>query len=161
MNKSDISPKNIELIVYDFDGVMTDNTALIFEDGTEAVFVNRSDGLAIAKIKEIDIPQVIISTERNSIVTKRGEKLKIPVYQNIGDKLTCLKEVIETHQVSPQNTIYVGNDTNDLEAMKFVGWPIAPKDAHEQIKALAKFITDSPGGSGVIREILDLLTGKL
>ena len=79
MNKSDISPKNIELIVYDFDGVMTDNTALIFEDGTEAVFVNRGDGLAIAKIKEIDIPQVIISTERNSIFAKRGEKLKITV----------------------------------------------------------------------------------
>ena len=161
MDNLDLSPKNIELIVYDFDGVMTDNRALIFEDGTEAVFVNRGDGLAIAKIKEFDIPQVIISTERNSIVSKRAEKLKIPLYQNIGDKLTCLKEVIEDHQVSPQNTIYVGNDTNDLEAMKFVGWPIAPEDAHKEIKALATFITDSPGGNGVIREILDLLMGKL
>ncbi|TFB14028.1 haloacid dehalogenase [Candidatus Marinimicrobia bacterium MT.SAG.4] len=139
---------------------MTDNRALIFEDGTEAVFVNRGDGLAIAKIKEFNIPQVIISTERNSIVSKRAEKLKIPVYQNIGDKLKCLKKVIKDHQVSSKNTIYVGNDTNDLEAMKFVGWPIAPEDAHKEIKALARFITDSPGGNGVIREILDLLTGK-
>ena len=78
MNNSDLRLTNIELIVYDFDGVMTDNKVLIFEDGTEAVFVNRGDGLAIAKIKEIDIPQVIISSERNPIVAKRSWPITSP-----------------------------------------------------------------------------------
>ena len=155
--KNILNISTIELIVYDFDGVMTDNRALIFQDGSEAVFVNRSDGLAIGMIRSLNIPQVIISTEKNTIVKKRAEKLMIPFYQGIGDKLSCLKELLSNKNIDPGKTIYVGNDINDLEAMKFVGWPIAPRDAHQDILSIAKIVVDVQGGNGVIRKMFDII----
>jgi 3-deoxy-D-manno-octulosonate 8-phosphate phosphatase (KDO 8-P phosphatase) len=150
----------IKLMVYDFDGVMTDNRALLFPDGREAVFVNRSDGLAVGRITALGIPQVIISTEANEIVRTRAAKLQLPVHHNVGDKLACLRQVIAAHQASPNTTVYIGNDTNDLEAMQYVAWPIAPRDAHQDVLAAARIVTNARGGEGVIREILDLLTGE-
>jgi YrbI family 3-deoxy-D-manno-octulosonate 8-phosphate phosphatase len=150
----------IKLMVYDFDGVMTDNRALLFPDGREAVFVNRSDGLAVGRITALGIPQVIISTEANEIVRTRAAKLQLPVHHNVGDKLACLRQVIAAHQASPDTTVYIGNDTNDLEAMQYVAWPIAPRDAHQDVLAAARIVTNARGGEGVIREILDLLTGE-
>ena len=160
MTDAVLDAARIKLIVYDFDGVMTDNRALLFPDGREAVFVNRSDGLAISRISELGIPQVIISTEANKIVRTRAAKLQLSVHDNVGDKLACLRQEIATHQASPDSTIYIGNDTNDLEAMQYVAWPIAPQDAHQDVLAVARIVTNARGGEGVIREVLDLLTGE-
>lgn len=150
--------RDLDLVVYDFDGVMTDNRALILPDGSEAVSVNRSDGLAVGKLHDLGVPQVIISTEINEIVSTRAKKLQLPVYQGIGNKLECLREVLLARAASPEKTAYVGNDTNDLEAMRLVGWPIAPADAHPDILAVAKLVTQTRGGEGVIRELIDLLS---
>ena len=80
----------IDLIVYDFDGVMTDNRVLTFQDGTEAVFANRADGLAINMIKEMGINQIILSTEKNAVVEARARKIGIPAIHGVGDKNTVL-----------------------------------------------------------------------
>ena len=106
---------NIRLFVYDFDGVMTDNKALIFKDGSEAVYVNRADGLAISELRKADYSQVIITTETDEIVKRRAEKLKIPVYLGINNKLACLKEIINERKISKEEVMYIGNDINDLE----------------------------------------------
>ena len=82
----------VKLLVYDFDGVMTDNKALLFSNGDEAVFINRSDGLAIEKIKSLGISQIIISTETNSIVLKRAKKLGIDVINGVKNKLDELNK---------------------------------------------------------------------
>jgi len=149
--------KNIRLIVYDFDGVMTDNKALIFRDGSEAVYINRADGLAISELKKAGYSQVIITTETDEIVKRRAEKLDIPVYSDISDKLACLREVINEKNISKEEVIYIGNDINDLEVMNFVGFPISPNDAHQSIKMISKFVTKKSGGDGVIREVLDMM----
>ena len=78
--------KGLKLIIYDFDGVMTDNRALIMDDGREAVFIHRGDGFAVARIKEKGIAQIILSTETNPIVTARAKKLGIPVVQAVENK---------------------------------------------------------------------------
>ena len=148
----------LELLVYDFDGVMTDNRALIFRDGSEAVFVNRSDGLAVKRLRDLGVPQVIISTETDQVVSTRAEKLQLPVHQGIGNKLQCLREVMVTYSAHPEKTLYIGNDTNDIEAMRFVAWPIAPADAHHDVLEVARVITQARGGEGVIREVVDLLS---
>ena len=83
-------PSNIQLIVYDFDGVMTDNSVFVNEFGQESVKVSRADGLAIGEIKKMNIKQMIISTEPNPVVLKRAEKLKISCHQNISDKAEFL-----------------------------------------------------------------------
>ncbi len=146
--------KNIKLIVYDFDGVMTDNKVLILPNGDEAVFVNRSDGLAVQKINHLNVIQIIISSEKNPIVIKRSEKLNIQVFNGIENKLDALIRFLSEHiNIELDNVAFVGNDINDLEIMKNVGLKISPFDAVEEILKLSDFTTPSKGGDGVIRDI--------
>jgi len=149
--------KHIDLLVYDFDGVMTDNTAIVDQFGNESVRVNRSDGLAISEIRKKGIKQVIISTEHNPVVQMRAKKLQIPCINAVDDKRTVLENYLVEHKIDSERVVFIGNDINDLEAMKLVGMPIAPVDAHDSVKQIAKVVTKAKGGSGVIREILDLL----
>lgn len=146
--------KNIDLIIYDFDGVMTDNRVLVDENGKESVFCNRSDGLAISKIKQLGVPQMIVSTETNKVVETRAKKLKIPVLQGVDNKKEIVEKYCQEQNVDLKKVIYVGNDINDLEIMKAVGQAIAPADASQEIKDIANVITRAGGGEGVIRELL-------
>ena len=152
--------QHIQLIVYDFDGVMTDNHAYVFEDGREAVRVNRSDGLAISLFKKQHINQLILSTEKNSVVSKRAEKLKIPVLQGQENKKQTLMQYCEKNNISLSNVVYIGNDINDLEVMQSIGMPCCPNDAVPEIKAVAVYCFKSKGGEGVIRELYDRLNKK-
>jgi len=158
--KNKIVMKNIDLIVYDFDGVMTDNRILFFQDGTEAVMVNRADGLGINMIKELAIPQLILSTETNSVVSARAKKIGLPVLQGIGNKKKTLTEYCIQHNYDMKRVIYLGNDVNDYEVMSVVGFPLAPSDAHVKILNLAKIVLKAKGGEGVIREFADYLNGQ-
>lgn len=150
----------IDLIIYDFDGVMTNNTVIIDQNGNESIIVNRSDGLAISEIKKYNIKQIIISTEKNPIVQRRAEKLNIPCINAVENKKTVVEYYINDLNIDKNKVIYVGNDINDLESMQFVGLPVAPLDAHESIKKICKFITKSKGGDGVIRDLLDILISQ-
>ena len=152
-----LSGSKVKLIVYDFDGVMTDNKALVDQDGNECVFVNRSDGLAISKLKEMGIEQLIISAEKNPIVKKRAQKLGLACINAASDKKTVLKKYLEDKKINRKNVIFVGNDYNDLDAMKHVGYPVAPADACREVKDIAKIVTVASGGRGVIRELLDII----
>ncbi len=148
--------KDIDLIVYDFDGVMTDNRVIIFQDGTEAVIVNRSDGLGVDRFRSFGIPQLILSTEKNPVVKARAAKLHLEVIASCKDKKNELKKYCKKMKYDLSNVAYIGNDINDLEAMKIVGYPIAPADAHVEVKKIARIITKTMGGNGVIRELLDI-----
>ena len=147
----------IELLVYDFDGVMTDNTVYLNENGIEMVKVNRSDGLAISLIKDFGIKQIIISSEKNSIVEMRARKVGIECIYGVKDKVEALIDYANKGNIELSKVAFVGNEINDLEVMKIVGFSIAPFDAHNKIKELANYVTNSIGGGGVIREIYDLI----
>lgn len=155
--KSKINLKEIDLIVYDFDGVMTDNKVIVSNDGIEFVICNKADGMAVQKIKELKIPQIILSSEYNSVVKARAAKLKIDSLPGQDNKLVALKKYCRTNGYNPRKTIYIGNDINDLEIMQFVACPLCPSDAHEKIKQIALIIFKAKGGEGVIRELYDLL----
>lgn len=153
----EIDIKNIDIIIYDFDGVMTDNRVLVNEDGKESVFCNRSDGLAISRIKKMKIPQIIISTETNKVVEARAKKLGIPVIYCIDNKESVVREYCNKNNIDLGKVIFIGNDINDLEIMRVVGYPIAPSNASKEIKDIARVITVAKGSYGVIRELLDKL----
>ena len=125
-----INKNDINLIVYDFDGVMTDNRVIVSQDGTEAVTVNRADGLGVDYLRNEGIPQMILSTESNPVVQARAEKLGIEVVRNCRDKKRTLIREAEENGYDLSKVIFVGNDLNDLEAMKIVGYPVAPADSH-------------------------------
>lgn len=155
-----ITAKNVGLIVYDFDGVMTDNRVIVFQDGTEAVIVNRADGLGVDRLRTLGIPQLILSTETNPVVKARAAKLGLEVIASCKDKKIALKNYCDQNEYELQKVLYVGNDLNDLKVMEIVGFPVAPADAHPDIKSLAKLVTKAKGGEGVIREISDFLIAK-
>jgi len=154
-------PEKIDLIAFDFDGVFTDNKVLVTEDGKEAVYCNRSDGLGIDILKKYSIPMLIISTETNSVVAMRAKKLGLKVEQGIKDKKAFLIDYVKKNNYSLDNVIYMGNDINDLEAMKIVGCPVALIDAEEEVKRVAMIVIDRLGGNGAVRKLAEVLSKYL
>ena len=150
-----------DLLVYDFDGVMTDNRVLVFQDGTEAVFVSRADGWGIAELRKAGFKQIILSTENNPVVLARAKKLNIEVLQGSRDKAHDLIAYCQTNNIDLAKVLYIGNDLNDLDAMLLVGFPVAPSDAHPEILKIAKHTSQVRGGYGVIKELSELLLNKI
>lgn len=146
--------RNIKLIVYDFDGVFTDNKVILREDGLESVIVNRADGLAIGIIKDLGIRQIILTTETNRVVEVRAKKLGIPVVKGVSNKKETLIACCKQNNIHLQDVAYVGNDLNDLEVMKIVGFPLCPSDACEEIKSISKIVLSIPGGGGVAKDLI-------
>ena len=145
--------KQIRLIVYDFDGVMTDNHVYVDQDGKETAMVHRGDGLAVGLLRKMGVAQLILSTEVNPIVSHRAEKLKLPVIHKVPDKAEALKENCEKEGIPLSAVMYIGNDVNDLQAMELAGFRGAPADAEPEILAVADWISEKKGGMGVVREL--------
>ena len=136
---------------------MTDNKLYVDENGNEMVQVNRADGLGVAEIKKLGINQIIISTEKNSVVTARANKIGIYCLQGIEIKKEALIDYCYKNDYKLQNVAYVGNDINDKEVMEVVGITFCPNDAHDSIKNISNHILKTKGGNGVIRDLLDYL----
>lgn len=143
----------IKMIVYDFDGVMTDNNVFLDSSGSEFVKVNRSDGLGVKEIKNNHIKQIILTTEKVPIAKARANKLGLDCFNDIADKAYFLKKYCIENKISLSNVAYVGNDINDLDAIKLVGMKICPSDAYKPILEICDLVLQSKGGEGVIREL--------
>lgn len=152
-----IERSDIDLIVFDFDGVLTDNRVFVFSDGSEAVVCNRADGLAFDFLRKVGLPAHIVSTEKNPVVEARGRKLQIPVLSGVSDKESAVRSLckIGGHQI--ERVMFVGNDINDLAAMECVGYAVAVADSHPRVLAAADHVLASRGGEGVAREIVELV----
>lgn len=149
--------EGVELLVLDFDGVLTDNRVLVSQDGKESVMCHRGDGLGIERLRQAGIPVVVISKETNVVVSARCHKLDIPCFQNATDKLAVLKQVAEAHNVDLDKVAYVGNDVNDIASIKAAGAGIAVADAHPEVTVVADIVLRNSGGHGAVREICDLI----
>ncbi|HBF36344.1 MAG TPA: haloacid dehalogenase [Firmicutes bacterium] len=156
-DRQKISLKNIQAIIFDFDGIFTDNKVTVDEDGKESVICNRADGLGIKMLHVKAIPLLVLSTETNPVVAKRAQKLALNVIQGKEDKKDALLFYCKEKGIAPQNVMYVGNDVNDYDVMSIVGYPVAPKDAHPKIRRIAKLILHKKGGEGVIKELAENL----
>ena len=150
----------IELIIYDFDGVLTDNRVYVDQEGREMVQVNRADGLGISELQQLGIKQLIISTEENPVVTVRARKLGLPCLQGVMDKALALTKYCSSQKFLLERVAYVGNDINDLEAMQISGMSLCPTDAHPRIKQIVTHVLNTKGGGGVARELLDLFINQ-
>jgi N-acylneuraminate cytidylyltransferase len=153
-------PDQIELIVLDFDGVLTDNRVWVDQNGMERVAAHRGDGMGISRLKKAGFEVIVLSTETNPVVAARCEKLKIPVYQGIDDKGSALKSLLKERKINPEDVIYVGNDINDLPCFPLVGCAVAVADAHPDIHPHADLILSTKGGYGAVRELSDLIISQ-
>jgi YrbI family 3-deoxy-D-manno-octulosonate 8-phosphate phosphatase len=149
--------RDIDAILFDFDGVLTDNRVWVFQDGREAVACSRADGLAFDWFRAASLPVWIVSTERNEVVTRRAQKLKVPALQAVTDKAVALRTLAEEQNFALDRLIFVGNDVNDLPAMRLVGYPIAVADAHQAVLDIAAYRLATRGGQGVAREIAETI----
>jgi 3-deoxy-D-manno-octulosonate 8-phosphate phosphatase (KDO 8-P phosphatase) len=147
----------IKFIGFDFDGVMTDNAVYVDGSGRETVRCSRGDGMGIELLQKTGIIAYVISKEKNAVVAARCRKLRIKCVSGTDDKLPELKKILKKHRIDLKDAAFVGNDVNDSECLKAVGWPIVVKDAHPDVLALAKYITKAAGGHGAVREICDLI----
>jgi YrbI family 3-deoxy-D-manno-octulosonate 8-phosphate phosphatase len=142
--------RTIRLVVFDFDGVFTDNMVHVLEDGSEAVRCFRGDGIGLQKLKRVGIETIIISTEANPVVSVRSDKLGIRCLQGCADKRAALEGVVLAE------VAFVGNDVNDLPCLTSVGLPIVVRDAHADVVLHARYQTKTRGGYGAVREVCDL-----
>lgn len=146
---------SVELIAFDFDGVFTDNTVYVSQEGVESVRCWRSDGLGLSKLPSVGVQAFIISTEVNPVVTTRARKLKLDCKQGVEDKAAAILACCAALGVAPERTMFVGNDINDIPAFRSIGVPVAVADAHPDVLPLVMMLTEKPGGMGAVREICD------
>jgi len=153
--------EDLELVVFDFDGVMTDNTVMVSETGLEAVRCHRGDGWGIAHLLKAGIRTMVLSTEKNPVVAARCAKLNLPCHQGIANKASYLADLLKHDNIDPERVAYVGNDLNDMECMSQVGVPVAVADAHPSVIAVSVLVLSRCGGQGAVREFCDMVLARI
>lgn len=151
-------PKNPSAIIFDFDGVFTDNRVYVGQSGDEYVLCDRSDGLGIGNLKKTGIPMLVLSTEQNPVVSARCQKLDLECLQGAQNKQEELVRWAASRQIDLSNAIYVGNDINDIGCLRTVGYPVVVQDCHPSVLTYAKVILNAVGGAGAVRMITDIFT---
>jgi 3-deoxy-D-manno-octulosonate 8-phosphate phosphatase (KDO 8-P phosphatase) len=147
--------ERVRLAVFDFDGVFTDNRVWVNERGEEMLAFSRSDGLGLRRLGEVGVTPLIVSMEQNPVVSARAGKLGVECVTGADDKLDVLRERVARDGLSLDEVAYVGNDVNDAGCLGAVGLPVVPSDAWPEVKGLARWVLERPGGHGCVREFCD------
>lgn len=153
--------RRVRLAVFDFDGVLTDNRVLVLQDGTEAVWCSRADGLGLAALARIGVATLVLSTETNPVVGVRCDKLGVRCIQGCDRKADALRAEADRLGVPLANVAYLGNDVNDLECLRIVGFPACVRDAHPAVQRAASWIARRRGGEGAVREFCDYVAARV
>jgi N-acylneuraminate cytidylyltransferase len=154
-------PDRIDLLIFDFDGVMTENGVWVDEEGREMARCDRGDGWGVGRLAAAGVRMMIMSTEIRTIAAARAAKLGIPCHHAIADKGAFLRQVLTEGGIDAAHVAYVGNDVNDLPAMSQVGFPVAVADAHPDVLRIAKLVLGRPGGRGAVRELCDMVLARV
>ncbi len=150
--------KQIKLIIFDVDGVLTDGSLFIGDDGQEYKAFNSRDGHGMKMLQRSGVDIAIITGRTSEVVKHRVKDLGIKyVYQGQLDKVIAMKDLLSTLKLEPDVVAYVGDDVVDLPVMLKIGLAIAVQNAHKLVKMHSHWITPSEGGKGAAREICELI----
>lgn len=150
--------KNIKLVIFDVDGVMTDGRIIVDDNGVETRIFDIKDGFGAIALKMTGIECAIITSKSSGAVRRRAQELKIErYYEGIRKKTEPYEEMLANLGITDAEVCYVGDDLVDLSMMRRVGLPIAVADAVDDIKEVAKYVTKAPGGRGAVREIAEMI----
>lgn len=161
LSATDRLPKSPSAVVFDFDGVFTDNSVIVLGDGREAVVANRSDGLGIANLRKAGLPLMVLSSEENQILAARCKKLRLPFKHGLTDKLEAFHQWLAENNLERSSVVYVGNDSNDVSCLMAAGCGVVVADAHKDAIQSADIILERSGGHGAVREISDMLISRM
>jgi len=150
--------KRVRLVAMDVDGVLTDAGMYYSESGDELKKFNTRDGMGIKMLQAAGLVTAFITKEKTAIVERRGQKLAVPeVHQGIDDKLAVLTALAQKYGLSLDQVAYIGDDVNDLDALRAIGFSAAPADAMPSVLKSVHYICAKKGGEGAVREIADLI----
>jgi len=148
----------IRLMAFDVDGVLTDGRLWYGDQGEVFKSFHALDGHGLRLLKECGITVALITGRESDIVTRRASELGIAeVHQNIRDKLSCLKEIVERRNLTLDQVGYMGDDLIDITAMRRVGFAASVPNAPHYITQLAHWVADVAGGMGAARQCCDLI----
>jgi 3-deoxy-D-manno-octulosonate 8-phosphate phosphatase (KDO 8-P phosphatase) len=169
LSSKDISILDLHTIIFDFDGVFTDNFVYVDDRGVESVKCSRADSYGISLLNEYifnsgqEIEAFVLSTEVNEVVLKRCKKMGIGCHKGERQKTKYLDEWFSVNRGEMADpyygAAYFGNDLNDLGVMEKVRFSFAPVDAHPRIKGAATHVLTAQGGQGFVREGIELILG--
>lgn len=147
---------DITTFIFDVDGVLTDSSVHVSQNGEMLRIMNIRDGFAMKAAIESGYNVCIISGGSNEGVRIRLRNLGITdIHLASPNKVETFKEYIDIYNIDPQHVLYMGDDIPDYHVMKLVGLPTCPQDAVAEIKAISKYISHKNGGRGAVREIIE------
>ena len=148
---------DIKAVLFDFDGVFTDNSVWVDENGCEYVKCSRYDGFGISALHSAGIFTCVLTTETKPLASLRCQKLRLQCFDSLNNKLAFASQILEQHSIDFSNTVFVGNDINDLELLSRVGLPIVTPDSHLSVHSDDFYVTSCHGGHGCVREVADFI----
>jgi 3-deoxy-D-manno-octulosonate 8-phosphate phosphatase (KDO 8-P phosphatase) len=147
---------HVKAFAFDVDGVFTDGTIILHPSGELLRTSNTRDGYAVHVAVEKGFPVAIISGGKSESVRERFKNLGVTdVYLGVNDKIDCLEDFRFKYNLEYQDILYMGDDLPDYEIMQKVGIPTCPSDAAPEIKNLALYISNIPGGKGCVRDVIE------
>ena len=150
--------QGIRLFATDVDGVLTDAGMYYAESGDEWKKFNTRDGMGLKLLQKAGIITAIVTQERTKLVARRAERLAISeLHQGVLDKLSLVREMAARHALTLSQVAYIGDDVNDLETLKAVGFSATPADGMPQIVAVVDYVCQNKGGEGAVREIIEMI----
>ncbi|OPY13498.1 MAG: 3-deoxy-D-manno-octulosonate 8-phosphate phosphatase KdsC [Syntrophus sp. PtaB.Bin001] len=150
--------RKIKLLILDVDGVLTDGRIIIDDDGNESKHFDVKDGHGLKLIMRYGIDVVLLTGRSSAVVKHRADDLGIrEVYQGVLKKLEFFQTYIEEKKLDPENVGYIGDDVVDIPVLRRTGFSVAVSDASAEVKEVADYVTERPGGRGAVREICDLM----
>lgn len=148
--------KDITTFVFDVDGVLTDGSVYVMENGEQSRQFNIKDGYAIQLAVKCGYNVCAISGSRSKISIHRLNSLGVKdVYIGAHTKSENFRIYLESKHVLPASVLYMGDDIPDLGAMKMAGLAVCPSDAAEEIKAISAYVSPNPGGRGAVRDVIE------
>jgi 3-deoxy-D-manno-octulosonate 8-phosphate phosphatase (KDO 8-P phosphatase) len=148
--------KDVKAFVFDVDGVLTDNTVLVNEEGEMLRSFHIRDGQGIKFAIAAGYPIGIITGGRSKGVVQRLTGLGITfVYSGIAEKMPVFQEFLLNHGLIASEVLYIGDDVPDIEIMRQVGLAVCPDDAVQEVKAISHYISPLKGGQGMVRDIIE------
>lgn len=148
--------KRITTFIFDVDGVLTDGTVLVLDNGLQARRMNIKDGLALQMAIKNGYRVLVISGGNSTPVVERLEKLGITdVHMSITDKKAFIANYSNQHQLKKEELLYMGDDLPDLPAMEAVGLACCPSDAVTEAREAAHYISPLAGGAACVRDVIE------
>ena len=142
----------------DVDGVLTDGSIIYGTGDFEIKVFCVKDGQGISLARRARIEIAFITARISDALVKRAKDLGIiEVHQGVDDKWLCMQKILQRYQLKSEEVLYIGDDIVDIPLMINIGYPVAVADAVDEVKEIAKYVTNTPGGKGAVREVINLV----